>query len=172
MTADERARLDAELARAEAELARVREENAALAEGFREEPSGAKREALRRAAEVLSSARERAEAAQAALALFERTGSPYGLLAEDGSVVGAIAVLVRPGATKDERERAIEEELTARLTDAAMELGVVLAASPSRFVRERPGRDPEGRTVLDVSGRVEGDRLVPAVSKAARPRRR
>jgi hypothetical protein len=45
---------------------------------------------------------------------------------------------------------------------------VILSTVPSRYTRERPGRDAEGRTVLDVSGRAEGDLLVPAVSRASR----
>jgi hypothetical protein len=172
MTADERARLEAEVARTGEETARVRAENAALAEDFREEPTEAKREKLRRGAEALSDARDRAAAAKAALAMFEQTGSPYGLVAEGGAVTGAIAVRVAPGMGKEAREAAIEAELTARLGEKADELGVVLAATPTRYTRERPGRDAEGRTVLDVSGRVEGDRLVPAVSKAAKLRKR
>lgn len=172
MTADERARLEAEVARAEEDVARIRAANAALAEDFRAEPTEGKRDELRRAAEALSSARDRATAAKAARALFEKTGSPYGLVAEGGAITGAIAVKVPPGTGKEARERAIEDELTARLTEKADELGVVLAATPTRYTRERPGRDAEGRTVLDVSGRVEGDRLVPAVSKAAKLRKR
>ena len=78
---------------------------------------------------------------------------------------------VPPGTTKEAREQAIEDELTRSLGEAAETIGVVLAATPTRFTRERPGRDAEGRTVLDVSGRVEGDRLVPAVSKTAKHRR-
>ena len=56
------------------------------------------------------------------------------------------------------------------LLETALSL-VVLAAAPERFTRERPGRDAEGRTILDISARVEGDTLVPAVSKSARLRR-
>ena len=44
----------------------------------------------------------------------------------------------------------------------------MLAAQPARYTKERPGRDAEGRTVLEVAGRVEGDRLVPAVSRASK----
>jgi hexokinase len=171
MTVDERARLEAEVARAEAELERLRAENTALGEDFREEPTEKKRERLRAGAEALSNARDRAAAAKAALAMFERTGSPYGLVAANGSVTGAIAVKVAPGTSKEAREQAIDDELTLRLSEQADALGVVLAAAPARYTRERPGRDPEGRTVLDILGRVEGDRLVPAVSKAAKLRK-
>lgn len=172
MTADERARLETDVARTEAELERVRAENDELIASYRVEPREGKGEALRHAAAVLAGARAESDAAKVALGLFERTGSPYGLFANDGVVVGTIALTVDPGTGKEERERMIDDELTERLGDLAAELGVVLAATPARFTSERPGRDPEGRTVLDVSGRVEGDRLVPALAKAARTRRR
>jgi hypothetical protein len=123
---------------------------------------------LKRAAASLAAARDRVDVARAALRVFDKTGSPHGLVAEDGKVTGTISVLVKPGATQKEREAAIEEELSRRLDDAAEELGVVLAAKPVSFTRERPGRDAEGRTVLEVAGRIEGDYLVPAVSRAAK----
>lgn len=163
--------LEAELAAAEADVTRLRAENAKLADEFRAHPSDNNRELLKRAAASLSSARDRVETAKMALAIFEKTGSHYGLLAEDGRVAGAVAVKIPPGISSQEREKMINDVLSAELSEAAKELGVVLAAAPDRFTRERPGRDTEGRTVLDVSARVEGDTLVPAVSKTARLRR-
>jgi hypothetical protein len=77
-------------------------------------------------------------------------------------------VLVKAGVSREERERAIEGALDEPLHSAAEALGVVLAAKPVSFTREQPGRDSEGRTVLEVGGRVEGDRLVPAISRAAK----
>ena len=56
------------------------------------------------------------------------------------------------------------------VTSAAHELGLVVSASPSRFARERPGRDEGGKTVLDVTGRAEGDVLVPGNAKNSRAR--
>jgi hypothetical protein len=67
-----------------------------------------------------------------------------------------------------ERERAIDDALAGPLGGAADQIAAVLAAEPVRYAKERPGRDAEGRTVFDVAGRVEGDRLVPAVSRAAK----
>lgn len=168
MSADEKARLEAAVAAAEADIKRLRAENAELAEAFRAEPTENKRELLKRAAASLAASRDALDAARAALEVFEKTGSPYGLVAEDGKVTGAVAVKVSPGATAGEREAAIEREIGARLDEAAESLGVVLAAQPARYTKERPGRDAEGRTVLEVAGRVEGDRLVPAVSRAAK----
>jgi hypothetical protein len=159
---------EAAVAAAEADVTRVRTENAELAATFRADPSEDSRELLKRAAASLAAARDRLDAARAALTVFEKTGSRHGLVADAGKVTGTLAVLVRPGATREEREAAIEGELDARLHEAAGELGVVLAAKPVSFTKERPGRDAEGRTVIEVAGRVEGDRLVPAVSRASK----
>lgn len=160
--------LEAELAAADDAVARLRSENAKLAEEFRKEPSDDGREILKRAAASLAAARDRAEVARTAIEVLRRTGSPYGLLAEGGRVLGSVAVLIKPGASREERSKAIDEALSDALSDASRQLGAVLAATPERFTRERPGRDAEGRTVLDVAGRVEGDNLVPAISKASK----
>lgn len=168
MTAEEKAPLETEVAAAEASIVRLRAENAELAAAFRGAPSDDGRELLKRAAASLAAARDRLDAARAALTVFEKTGSRHGLVAGDGKVIGTIAVRVPPGATRQDREEAIEAELTTRLDAAAAELGVVLAAQPASYTRERPGRDAVGRTVLEVAGRVEGDRLVPAVSRASK----
>src|SRR5262245_54944979 len=137
---DARARLDAALAGAEADVARLRAENTALAEAFRAEPTDERREGLKRAAASLSAVRDRVGAARAALATFEKTGSEHGLVAEEGKVVGSIAIAVAPGASREAREQAIETALGAELARAAAELGAALGAAPARFVRERPGR--------------------------------
>lgn len=172
MTQEEKTRLEAEISAAQADVDRVREENARLAEDFRLDPDEAKRAGLKRAADTLAAARDRLDAAKAALAVFEKTGSPHGIVAANGRVTGTVAVAARPGWTQPERERAVEEALSEGLNAAAGELGVVLAAAPARYTKERPGRDAEGRIVLEVAGRVEGDRLVPAVSRAAKLMRR
>jgi hypothetical protein len=152
---------EAELSAAEADLLRLRAENQALAEDFRKDPSEDGKEGLRRGAASLSAAKDRVEAARARLALVKRTGSPYGVIAEGGRVVGTIAVALAPGISRADREQAIDVALGESLAAAAKELGLVVSASPSRFVRERPGRDADGRTTLDVAGRAEGDLLVP-----------
>jgi len=172
MTVDERARLETEVATVEADVTRLRAENAALAEDFRDDPSSDKRELLKRAAASMASARDRLEAAKAALVLFDKLGTPHGLVADGGSVAGTIAIVIKPGATSQEREKAIEAALDEQLNAAAEELGVVMTAAPAKYTKERPGRDAEGRMVLEVAGRVEGDRLVPAVSRQSKNLRR
>ena len=151
----------AELSAAEADLSRLRAENQALADDFRNDPTDDRKEGLRRAAASLSAARDRVEAARARLELAKRTGSSYGVIADAGRVYGTIAVEVPPGISKAEREKLIDEALGGALHEAAKELGLVPSASPSRYARERPGRDAEGKTVIDVVGRAEGDLLVP-----------
>jgi len=168
MISNDLTRLQADLEAAEAEITRVREVNAQLAEAFRAEPNDDARERLKRAAASLAALRDRVEAAKVTLELLKRTGSPHGLLAEDGKVVGSAAVAIPGGASGAERARRIEEAIGEALIEAARELGVVLGAAPEKYTREKPGRDEQGRTVLEVLGRVEGDVLVPAVSRSAR----
>lgn len=163
-------KLKQNLEEAEANLKRIRKQNSELSDDFRNDPSEAKRERLKRGAEALTTARDQIEAEKVALAIFEKSGSPYGLLARDGQVIGMIAVRVPPGSSHERRLQLIHEALTGPLHETAGELGAVLAASPERYVKERPGRDADGKTVLDVAGRVEGDRLVPALSKAEKRR--
>jgi hypothetical protein len=168
MSEDDKLRLEADVTAAEADLTRLRAENAELAATFRAAPTDDGREVLKRAATALAAARDKVDAARAALAVFEKTGSIHGLVAENGKVTGTVAVAVKAGATREEREAAVEQALDEQLAAAADELGVVLAARPSAYTRERPGRDAEGRTVLEVAGRAEGDRLMPAVSRTAK----
>jgi hypothetical protein len=170
MSSNEMSGLEANLEAAEAEVARLREENAALAEAFRAEPTDDRREVLKRGAASLAAARDRVEAAKVALEVMRRTGSPHGLLAEKGKVVGSAAVVIPAGASSAERARLIEEALGEALMKAARELGAVLGAAAEKYTRELPGRDEQGRTVLEVLGRVEGDVLVPA-SRAGERRR-
>ncbi|MFO0615531.1 MAG: hypothetical protein U0414_23255 [Polyangiaceae bacterium] len=90
-------------------------------------------------------------------------GTAVALRGED--VVGVVAVKLAPGVSKVERTKAIDDALTPHLSKVAEEASVVLAADAHKFTRERPGRDGEGRTVLDVRGRIEGDRIVPNLAQ-------
>ena len=89
---------------------------------------------------------------------------PHGLVAKAGRVSGTIALKTKGGASRQERERLINEQLAPELSKACDELGVVLATMPAAYTKERPGRDGQGRTVFEVHGRAEGDVLVPAIS--------
>ena len=162
------AQLEIEVAAAEAEVLRLRGENTILADDFRADPTEARRELLRRAASSLSAARDAADSARAALTVFKKTGSAHGLVADKGKVTGTIALLIKPGIDREAREKLVDDALAGPLTEASSALGIVMAASPAKYTRERPGRDAEGRTVLEVAGRVEGDQLVPAISRAAK----
>jgi hypothetical protein len=165
MTDDVRKELEAQKNAAEAEVLRLRAEHKKLVEG-------AGRSEQRKASAAREAARERLEAATDALRVFDKTGSEHGLVAERDRVFGTVAVKLAPGITQDARVHAIDDALSEQLIAAAGELSVVLSAAPSRYTRERPGRDAEGRTVLEVAGRVEGDLLTPAVSRGAKLRRR
>lgn len=181
---DERAQLEAALASAEEKVARLRAEARELTAKIREEQAAGPRTPEARAAiaadtarktaldDTLTIARDEVDAARAAIEVFDATGGRRGLVAKGDKVTGILAVLLPPGTSRAARERAIDEALAEALTDAATELGVVLAAAPASFVRERPGRDEQGATLFEVSGRAEGDRLVPAVSRAAKSLRR
>ena len=169
MPQDERAHLCADVAAAEAEVERLRTEKKRL-DPVRT-PHG-RETGVVRASTHLSEARRRLADSQRALKVFEKTGQCHGLVADDGDVFGSIVVSVPPGAGTNARQAAIEAALAGQLHALARELGLVLAARPVNYTRERPGRDPEGRVVLIVEGRTEGDRLVPAVSRVAKYRRR
>jgi hypothetical protein len=84
MNAEDLSRLQAEKESAEADVLRVRAENERLAEAFRAEPTDAARELLKRGAASLAAARDRLDAANVALQVFRKTGSPHGLVADAG----------------------------------------------------------------------------------------
>jgi len=80
---------------------------------------------------------------------------------EGKEVVGELALELPPGTTAAVRDKAIDTLLVEPLTERAAELDLALAAAPSRFALPRNGKDERGRTVFDLRGRAEGDRLVP-----------
>lgn len=167
MDTDRAAKLEAERNAAEAEVSRLRKEQAELKQAARERGETAPNAEIRRLSSLVAEAKTRLERAEAELRAFRKTGKEHSLITENNAVIGTIAVLIPAGSSQQAREQHIEQALDDALNTAAEELGVVLAASPMRYTRERPGRDADGRTVLDVAGRVEGDRLVPAVSRAS-----
>jgi hypothetical protein len=166
-----RDKLEAEVQAAEAEIKRIRDERAerkGLADGDVSEEERALRKGLSTA---LKRARTRLDDAKAALERFDKSGQEHAVVAQGNRALGSIAVHVPPGSSQEHRLQLIEDALMEPLTAAAAELGVVLAAAPSRYIRERKGRDSDGRTVLDVEAVVEGDLLVPASRQARKPGR-
>ena len=80
----------------------------------------------------------------------------------EGKIVsGEVRLDVHPAMSARDRDRALDAELSAPLTDIANELGVVLAGAAHRFAKPLPGKDDEGKMRFAVRGRAEGDRLVP-----------
>ncbi|MBI5547993.1 MAG: hypothetical protein HY901_29270 [Deltaproteobacteria bacterium] len=168
MSSDDRKRFEDDLAAAKAEVTRLHREHTQLAKTLRVTPSPAGKDLSRRAAAALAAARDRVKAAQATLVMFDKTGKPHGLIAEQGQLFGSVAVEIKGGSSRRAREQAINDALGAELARASEALGVVLAAAPAAYTKERPGRDAQGRTVLEVAGRVEGEVLVPAISRASK----
>lgn len=83
------------------------------------------------------------------------------LTIKDQLVTGEIAIDVPPGTTAQVRDRALDAALSGPLSDAAEQLGAVVAAPPHRFAHPLPGKDEAGLTRFTVRGRAEGGRLVP-----------
>ena len=169
MENDKHQRVEAELAAAEAEVAGLRQQSAALAE-LDDELSDGDRATLRALTTTLGAARERLRQARAAAKELRRNSAPYGFHARGAELEGTMGVLLPPGTSSEDREKRIHAALGGPLTDAALDLGAVLAADPINYVRERPGRDPEGLTVLEIRGKVEGDRLVPNLPRRPGPK--
>lgn len=78
-------------------------------------------------------------------------------------VEGEAALRLEPGTRADAQHHTLDAALSSPLSDAAAELGLVLAARPSAYAFLQPGRDDEGRCRFVVRGRIEGDLLVPAL---------
>ena len=92
--------------------------------------------------------------------------SPVSLTLHVRDVIGEIALEIGPATTAAERDRLLDKALTEPLSDIAKETGTMLAATPHRYAKAKPGKDAEGLTRFSVRGVVEGDRLVPAHRKA------
>ena len=167
---DLRDKLEEEVRAAEAEIVRIREQRAERKGGKGSDVSEEERTARKQLSAALSKARTRLEYAKAVLERFDKSGQEHAVVAQGGRAAGSIVVRVIPGTSHEERLQLIDEALAEPLAAVASELGVVLAAAPSKFARERTGRDAEGKTVLDVEGIVEGDLLVPAIRQARKRR--
>jgi hypothetical protein len=160
---DLRDKLEGVVQAAEAEVKRLRGERAERKEATDGEVSEEERALRKQLSAALNKARTRLEQAEAVLERFNKSGEEHAVVVQGDRVAGTLALRVPPGTSQEARLQLIEEALAEPLANAVSELGVVLAATPSRYVRERTGRDAEGRPVLDVEGVVEGDLLVPAL---------
>lgn len=167
-----RDKLIAEVAAAEAEIELLRETKAKRKDAPDREVSEEERSERKQLSTAINKARGRLEQARSLLDRYEKSGREHAIVVEDEHVRGTIAVRIAPGGSSEQRLRLIEEVLTEQFDAVVSELGVVLAATPVKYVRERPGRDAEGQTIFDVDGLIEGDRLVPAVRTVVTPNRK
>jgi hypothetical protein len=85
-------------------------------------------------------------------------------------VLGEIALKLPPGTRAEAQARAVDQALIEAFAALEAELGVTLAAAPSRFAQPLDGRDAEGRVRFEVRGKLEGDRVVPARLKKVHTR--
>lgn len=169
---DLRDKLQAEVDSALGEIERLRTAKAERKDAADRDVSEEERAARKQISTALNKARERLDQARELLERFDKSGQEHAVVVQGNRVAGTLAVRVPPGSSQEARLQLIEDALTEPMTAATEELGVVLSATLSRYVRERSGRDSEGRTVFDVEGVVEGDVLVPAVRTAKKPGRR
>lgn len=167
-----RDKLIAEIAAAEAEIEHLRDTKANRKDVPDREVSEEERTERKQLSAAINKARGRLEQARSLLERYEKSGREHAIVVQGDHVRGTIAVRIPPGGSSEQRLLLLEEVLTQQLDAVVTELGVVLAAGPVKYVRERPGRDAEGQTIFDVDGLVEGDRLVPAVRSAKKPGRR
>jgi len=108
------------------------------------------------------------------------TGERYGVLVEEELLHGILAVDLEPGTSQQHRHEVVIEAVSQALGAKADELGLILTASPDRFARpprrdatqaEKP-KDAGSRLIVEVAGRIEGDYLVPALSRRSKRRSR
>ncbi len=165
---DLRDKLEQEVQANEAEVTRLREERGTRKELADRDVSEEERVLRKQLSSALNKARGRLEDAQELLARFNKSGQEHAVVVLGNRVTGTLAVRVAPGTSQQARLQIIEDALAEPLAAAVTELSVVLAAAPSKYVRERMGRDSEGRTVFEVEGVVEGDVLVPALRQTRR----
>lgn len=167
-----RDKLAAEVAAAETEIELLREAKAKRKDAPDREVSEEERAERKQLSTAINKARGRLEQARAVLDRYDRSGREHAVVVQGDRVKGTIAVRIPPGGSSEQRLKLLEDVLAEQLDAVITTLGVVLAATPAKYVRERPGRDADGQTIFDVDGLVEGDFLVPAVKSAKTAERR
>lgn len=129
--------------------------------------------------QAIEEAHARSERLLLELNIVRATGERYGVYVEDDLLQGILAVDLEPGTSQQHRHAVVVEAVNQALTARADELGLILTASPDRFARP-PRRDPSvdvpktqgSRLLVEVTGRIEGDYLVPAISRKSKRRGR
>lgn len=94
--------------------------------------------------------------------------TPPELRVEEGHVTGEVAIALPPWSKAPARKRALDAALAASFHEICTRLHLVLAAAPSSYAMPRPGKSEDGTLLYDVSGLIEGDRIVPARRAAAK----
>lgn len=102
--------------------------------------------------------------------MSEEKSTPGPLRVEGEWVLGEIALKLPPGTRADAQARAVDAALSDAFAAIESELGLTLAAAPSRYALPIDGKDAEGRLRFAVRGHIEGDRLVPARQKKTQTR--
>jgi hypothetical protein len=81
------------------------------------------------------------------------------------ALLGELALELQPGTTAAARDKAIDALLGPRLDALALAVTAVVAAAPSAFAFQEPGKDDQKRTRFIVRGLLEADRLLPQRAK-------
>ena len=87
------------------------------------------------------------------------------LTAKDGVITGVVIIASPPWEKAATRTRNLDSVLAGPLTDLAQKLGRTLSAAPSRYAFPRTGealKSVDGGLVYDLSGRIEGEMIIPA----------
>lgn len=77
------------------------------------------------------------------------------------SLLGELALELPPGTTAAARDHAIDALLGPRLDALALQMTAVVAAAPSAFAFQEPGKDEQKRTRFTIRGLLEADRFLP-----------
>lgn len=130
--------------------------------------------------EAIAEAHARSERLLLELNIVRATGQRYGVFIDDDLLQGILAVDLEPGTSQQHRHSEVVEAVNRALSAKAEELGLIMTASPDRFARP-PRRDAAladqpksagSRLLVEVSARIEGDYLVPAISRKSKRRGR
>ena len=97
---------------------------------------------------------------------MRKTALITGITGQDGSYLAEL--LLSKGYEVHGTIRRSSSLNTGRIDPIFTRLHLVLAAAPSSYAMPRPGKSEDGTLLYDVSGLIEGDRIVPARRAAAK----